>query len=942
MPTIRLPFLLLAILGVSVPTLAAEPDFEQAVRPFLKTYCLGCHGERKQEGKLDLSTETSAARVLSNPGRWDGVLERLEADEMPPPKAPKQPTRDERRAVVAWLNSLRDRDAQAHAGDPDRVLARRLSNAEYDNTIRDLTGIDLRPTREFPVDPANEAGFDNSGESLTMSPALAEKYLTAARAVADHLVLMPQGFVFAPDPVVTDTNRDQFCVSRIVDFYQRHRVDLAAYFHAAWQYRHRADLGLPDASIRDVALRAGVNPRYLVLILKTLGTPAPTVGPIGELQSLWNALPTDEAEARRGFEAMREAAQRLRKSYETTVDRLMVRGISPGSQPLVLWKNGEQAARRMRAPGERNPPDVVEFCRVFPDAYAISERPGYFEGKNGSKGRLLSAGFHLMQGYFRDDAPLYELVLDDAGRREIDALWRELDFVTNVPARQYKDFIFFERGEPPRFMLDAEFDFARSEDKDSASDAKIERLRVAYLAKARRNKANPAAVEAIDSYFRTIAASIRADERDRLTAEPSHLDALVAFSSRAQRRPMTASERDELLSFYHRLRRDDGLSHEEAMRDTLASVLVSPRVLFRADLAPSGATAGPLTDFDLASRLSYFLWATMPDETLLARAAAGDLHQPSVLQAQVRRMLRDDRIRGLAEGFAANWLDCRRFDEHNGVDRARFPTFTNDLRRAMSEEPLRYFEDVVRRDRPIVDLIDGIDTLVNPILAAHYGIPVPKEVGAHDWFRVDDARPYGRGGLLPMAVFLTKNAPGLRTSPVKRGYWVVRRVLGEHIPAPPPEVPELPKDEATLGELTLPQVLARHRAHEACAGCHRRFDSIGLAFEAYGPIGERRTRDLGGHPVQTRATFPDGRDRDGLDGLRHYLDERRRDEFLENFRRKLFSYALGRGLIPSDAPTLATFAARLSADGQRFGTLVEAIVTSPQFLHKRGRDDARE
>ena len=188
-----------------------------------------------------------------------------------------------------------------------------------------------------------------------------------------------------------------------------------------------------------------------------------------------------------------------------------------------------------------------------------------------------------------------------------------------------------------------------------------------------------------------------------------------------------------------------------------------------------------------------------------------------------------------------------------------------------------------------------------------------------------------------MAVFLTANSPGLRTSPVKRGYWVVRRMLGEHIPAPPPEVPELPKDEAKPGELTLPQLLARHRDHKSCAACHQRFDSIGLVFEGYGPIGERRDRDLGGRPVDAKATFPDGSEGTGLDGLRRYLSERRQDEFVENLCRKLLAYALGRGLLLSDEATIKTMRGRLAADGYRFDSLVETIVTSPQFLNKRGK-----
>jgi hypothetical protein len=195
---------------------------------------------------------------------------------------------------------------------------------------------------------------------------------------------------------------------------------------------------------------------------------------------------------------------------------------------------------------------------------------------------------------------------------------------------------------------------------------------------------------------------------------------------------------------------------------------------------------------------------------------------------------------------------------------------------------------------------------------------------------------------LPMAVFLTRNSPGLRTSPVKRGYWVVRRLLGENIPPPPPEVPELPKDESALGELTLPQLLARHRDHKACAGCHQRFDSIGLAFEGYGPIGERREKDLGGRPVENQATFPDGSEGTGLDGLRRYLHEKREEQFVDNLCRKLLAYALGRTLVPSDKAAVASLHEKLTADGNRFGTLVESIVTTPQFLNKRGKDDPRE
>ena len=662
----------------------------------------------------------------------------------------------------------------------------------------------------------------------------------------------------------------------------------------------------------------------------------------------------------------------MRRELKPKVDKLRVKGISAGSQPLVLWHN-RQLARRHRtysgdvfadlrnlaglfsgadAPladllrvkrtdtdSERRQRKALErFCAAFPDAFVVSDRGPYFDPKGAGKGRPLTAGFHLMQGYFRDDGPLCELILDEPQRRELDALWFELDFVTRAPQRQYKDFIFFERAEPPRFMREAEFDFARSEDKDATSPAKSERLAKAYLTKAREQGAHGEAERAIASYFTDMAAQIRTVERARQDAESSHLAALTEFAERAYRRPLTPAERDDLLAFYQKLRKEDELGHEDALRDAIVAVLMSPHFCYRFQVAERSVQ--PLSDYELASKLSYFLWSSMPDAELLAHAKAGDLHTTGVLTAQTRRMLHDPKVRGLATEFVGNWLDFRRFEEHNSVDRVRFPAFTNELRQAMFEEPIHYFIDMAQRNRSVLDLMYGNDTFVNRPLARHYGMPEPPARG--EWVHIADARRYERGGLLPMAIFLTKNAPGLRTSPVKRGYWVVRRLLGETIPPPPPTVPELPKDEAKLGELTLPQVLARHRADSSCAGCHRRFDSVGLVFENFGPIGELRSKDLGGRVVQTVAAFPDGTERDGLPGLRAYLRDKRQKDFVENVCRKLFSYALGRSLLLSDKKALDAMQTRLQADRYALGSLIEAIVTSPQFLHKPARDASRK
>jgi hypothetical protein len=323
----------------------------------------------------------------------------------------------------------------------------------------------------------------------------------------------------------------------------------------------------------------------------------------------------------------------------------------------------------------------------------------------------------------------------------------------------------------------------------------------------------------------------------------------------------------------------------------------------------------------------------MPDQELLAHAASGDLQRPDVLVAQTRRMLKDPKADALATEFGGNWLDFRRFEQINSVDRERFPSFTNNLREAMFQEPLRFIEDVIHNNRSVLDLIYGDYTFVNPVLARHYGMPeIP---GNNDtWVRVDDAGRYQRGGLLPMAVFLTENSPGLRTSPVKRGYWVVRRVLGEVIPPPPPVVPELPSDEAK-SDLPLRDKLAQHRSNPVCASCHARFDVFGLAFEGYGPVGEARTKDLAGRPVDIKAVFPGGSEGSGFEGVQAYIRQYRQKDYLDNISRKLLAYALNRSLILSDDLTVDAMQARLAANGYRFASMVETIVTSPQFLNTR-------
>jgi hypothetical protein len=1114
---------------------ALARSFGGTTRPFLQTYCVTCHSGAKPPGDLDLSAYRSLTAVTNDLARWKLVLDRLTAGDMPPDEAKLHPTPAQRKPVVDWITRVVAEDNQRHAGDPGLVLARRLSNAEYDHTIRDLTGVDLQPTSEFPVDPANQEGFDNTGESLMMSPTLWKKYYQAAVAVADTLVLQPEGFAFAPHPMLVDTDREKYSVLRIVAFYQRQPTDYADYFAAAWRFQHRAELGVPQATLPAIAQDGKISAKYLAAVWAALNDSGEQVGPLARVQTLWRAWPppaqTDAAGIHARAAGLRDFVVRLRDKLVPVVPNLSAGLLGPGSQPMVLLKDRQMAANRRRydptvlqvgtppalvtdlkdvgiaaavaapaappnlavsavtaasqAPvavvnptpkaGVKLPqglgtpvapiaktaadgrtrsaleiadlalaaqparqvggplpktPDIVKFGGVFldaqvkttgssvttrmaeaakhhgekdpdlfvpadpaeraryeaafahfadlfPDAFYISERARVYldpEVEESLEGRLLSAGLHSQTGYFRDDTPLSDLILDDAGRRELDQLWDTFNFNAAIPARMLTSFLYAERGA----LHDAEFDQYRPENQAVTTQPMIKSLTDLLVEKVvAGGQASPAALAAVKDHFARVAANNLWLDRTREAAEPGHLQALLDFAERAYRRPLTPKDRADLLAFYQLSRTENGLDHEDAMRDCIVRVLMSPYFLYRLDLnadpangtaadpgqsprvqvvpvamfpggprragsraAPAeeapGLPAGtrPLTDYELASRLSYFLWSTMPDAELKAHAAAGDLHRPEVLAAQARRMLQSDHLRDFAVEFGGNWLDFRRFEETNTVDRERFPAFNNDLREAMFQEPVRFMVDLVQTDRPVLDFLYGDHTFVNPVLAKHYGIPGVTGDPDH-WVRVDHVGDYQRGGLLPMAVFLTANSPGLRTSPVKRGNWVVRRLLGERIPAPPPNVPVLPSDETKLGDLTLAQALARHHTDPNCAGCHEKFDAFGLVFEGYGPVGEVRTKDLADRPVQINARFPDGTEETGLEGLRAYLRTKVQGEFLDNLCRKLLAYGLGRTLLPSDDALVAEMRTRLAGDGQRFGAMVDVIVASPQFRSKR-------
>ncbi|MCA9054899.1 MAG: DUF1592 domain-containing protein, partial [Planctomycetaceae bacterium] len=420
----------------------------------------------------------------------------------------------------------------------------------------------------------------------------------------------------------------------------------------------------------------------------------------------------------------------------------------------------------------------------------------------------------------------------------------------------------------------------------------------------------------------------RAEEfRQRLVdTEPAQLQGVLAFASRAWRRPLAKNEQQDFRGFYERLRAAE-LPHEEAIQLTLARVLTSPAFLFKLEQPPAGHEAAAVSDLELATRLSYFLWSSLPDDELRQVAEQGRLQDDAVLLDQTRRLLQAPRTRRLAVEFACQWLHLRGFDRNDDKNEQLYPEFAG-LRDDMYEETVRFFEDMIQSDRSMLDLLEADHTFLNHDLAGHYGIA---GIDGEEWRRVDGMRARGRGGVLGMAAFLASQSGASRTSPILRGNWVYETMLGERLPRPPPNVPQLP--EAVPTGLTARELIEQHSGVEACAKCHRKIDPFGFALEQFDAIGRTRTT-----VVDTRTTLENGTSITGLDGLRTYLATERQQAVLRQFCRKLLGYALGREVLLSDEPLLVEMESRLQADGYRFSTAVAAIVASPQFRNIRGSE----
>lgn len=1096
---------------------AAADDFSQTITPFSQKYCVECHSATKPKAELDLTAFKNEADIARQFRRWKGVIEFVRDGAMPPEDHALQPTLEERNALVAAVEKILQAEARKNAGDPGVIHPRRLSNTEFDAAVQDLTGIDIRPTKDFPVDPAGGEGFDNTGEALRMSPSLLRKTLQATQHAASHLVLKPTGIAFAPFPVTSNNERRKLTELAIIDFYKRHDVNIDRYLEAAWRFKHR-DAGQRDLSPVDWAMRRRLSPRYFGLVWQTLEHARKADGVLKPLGELWSGLaaPRDDhevpAEVRGLFDLVASyrkmlgnrdpdliksnagnwPIQHLDYRAKVAVARDRFDGSSLQSRTLVRFdrvrkqdsgksltlridlgfdgaadsyvilkrpvfsKNGEpprnaeeeekHAAVSLKSFLEKHAPEVAtqlafgvhpqggqidadslvvkapakieiplppaaiadlddkhlliaceldsqqsregcalirwmnqianqerdlkesdwrgreflmhgdsllakamaesteSFCRCFPNRFF------YVDNDRG-----LEAGFHLVEGFFRDDRPLVEKVLSEAEQAELDQLWSDLHFVTASSESLIRGFVWFERSER-HVLQDQRFDFLRAEDPLLVEDELLARFERVYLDKMNiklkadslepedsQNAQTRERYQMIHGFFEQIRGGLKRQRETVAIAEKIGWRQIEQLAAKAYSRELRSDEIDSLRKLYQN-QRDHGASVEESLRGVFQAILMSPHFCYRYTDKPTAPGIQPLTGDALATRLSYFLWSSLPDEPLLASARGGALRTDDELVSQTRRMLKDARARRFAREFLGQWLRYRDFLATPPNPKA-FPGDSPALREAMFEEPIRLMAYIVERDLPVTELLASNQTFVNAVLAKHYGGEIERQfqlekarASAQDtpdtWYRVEGLKASGRGGLFGMAVVLAKNSAGERTSPVKRGFWTVHRLLGQHFPPPPADVPELPKNEKEASH-TIRELLAAHAADAKCAMCHVHFDGFGLAMEGFDPLGRSRTVDLAGRKIDDTATLPKGETAKGIPALIEHIERHRRRDFVKTLCRKFLGYALGRSVELSDQPLLDEMEADLEKSGYRIGVLFEKTVTSPQFKTRR-------
>jgi len=786
----------------SVVTPAISPDRSRPTDPraLLDRYCVTCHNERLRTAGLALDT-MDVTNVSAGAEVWETVIRKLRMGAMPPPGRPR-PDQPAYHAFRSYLESSLDRAAAANPNPGRTEAVHRLNRAEYQNAIRDLLALEIDVAALLPADDADQHGFDNIAEVLSVSPLLLDRYMAAARKISRLAVGSP------PTGPAIETYRVPILLlqddrlSEDLPFGSRGGSAIRHYFPVDGEYTIRIRLQ-----------------RNYVEYIRGLGTPH-------QLEIRLDGTRIKQLTV--GGEAPGNAAP---ASYAGNID---------GSLDWEQYMLHADEGLEVRLPVKAGPRVVgVTFVRK------LSESEGVLQPRQ--------TGFPLAVDERYD------------GNAAVDSV-----------------------------TIGGPYTVEGSGDTPS-------RLKI-FVCRPERGRDEEACAGKI---FSTLA-------------------------RRAYRRPVTAADVDVLLSFYLSGRRQRDF--DAGIQSALARLLVDPDFLFRIERDPpraASSTAYRVSDLELASRVSFFLWSSIPDDELLEVAASGKLKEPKVLGEQVRRMLADARSKTLVENFTGQWLVLRNLRSVS-PDPNVFPDFDENLRTAFQRETELFVDSVLGEDRSVVDLLTADHTFLNERLARHYGIP--KVYGNR--FRRVTLTGGQRGGLLGHGSLLTVTSYPNRTSPVLRGKWVLESILGTPPPPPPPDVPGLPDRGEGGRPASVRERLEQHRKNPACAVCHAPMDPLGFALENFDAIGAWRTSSEARAPIDTSAALPDGTKFQGLGGLRGVLVTHR-EQFVGALTEKLLAYALGRGVEYYDQPAIRKIIRDAALDDYRWSSIVSGIVQSTTFQMRR-------
>ncbi|HWA10025.1 MAG TPA: DUF1592 domain-containing protein [Opitutaceae bacterium] len=957
--SLRLTALGLAALGLAGLGRAADSaaTYDKDVKPLLEKYCYECHGNGRHKGDVSLDTDATLADVHKNAKKWETVMERVHTQEMPPDDADVLPQQAERDLISGWVEKELFHVDPANP-DPGRVTIHRLNRNEYNNTIRDLVGVDFKPADDFPADNSGY-GFDNISDVLSLPPVLLEKYLTAAKNILDDAI---------PTEVIQSKTTHLRANMMEVGFNAE---------------GDRGDGWMPLGSLEEdgLATRMTLSEGDYVIKVQAFATAkgkyASSNKPLSEvpimltvmlddsIEGVWKvAAPEDKPqtyEMRIGVPAGKHRIAFVNHHLRGGANELEMRNgrLGPLQGGTIYMKSvdieGPLQTATHRVPAAKL--EVTGVGKFGPQGERILEH----EGEVAMKYTVPAEAEYLLraEAYGQQSGPdpvkmefrvdgkavnTFDVIapakmLPIAGQRVfssvlLNAIPQAYEFKVKLPAGEH------------RFSAAFINDFADPENKNpNLRDRNliVDYLEVSGLTEPARLPAQPEQIQKLFAKAATPppltgAAGFFAKFTGRKAPVPApaaQARTIIAdFTRRAWRRPVEPGEVDALMRLYTSAAAQGG-TLETNVKYALQAVLVSPYFLFRGEAsapAPTTQMAGapllarPVSEIALASRLSYFLWSSMPDDELLDLAEHGQLRKN--IDAQVRRMLASPKAHSLVVNFAGQWLEIRNL-KFVQPDKKLFPAFDDELRDAMQTETETFFEHVMRENRSVMDFINADYTFVNERLAKYYGLSGV----TGDEFRQVSLADTPRRGVLTQASVLTITSAPTRTSPVKRGKWVLEDMLGTPPPPPPPDVPPLAGDSKQVTG-TLRHQMEEHRANPVCASCHARMDPIGFGLENFDAIGAWRAKD-GEDNVDASGKLTSGESFNGAAELIGILADKKKDNYIRNLSDKMLIYSLGRGTDRSDRPALDEIVKEVNANGAHFADVVLAVVKSVPFDKQR-------